>query len=244
MTLPDEVLMAYADGNLDAKARAEVEQAIANDPQIARRVAAHKELQTRIKATFDPVIGEPVPERLLAAARATSRPRESAVVVPLRPKAARQPRLPYWGAIAASFVMGAVVWHFAGYTAGPVSEKDGQLVASGALSTALSNQLVKDQSAQSPVQIGVSFRSKDGSYCRTFQTREQLAGLACREQNAWKLQMVARGEAAGTTQPEYRPAGSALPASIVRAVDQSIDGDPLDADAEARARADQWRASK
>ena len=129
MTLPDEVLMAYADGNLDAKARAEVEQAIANDPQIARRVAAHKELQTRIKATFDPVIGEPVPERLLAAARATSRPRESAVVVPLRPKAARQPRLPYWGAIAASFVMGAVVWHFAGYTAGPVSEKDGQLVA-------------------------------------------------------------------------------------------------------------------
>jgi hypothetical protein len=112
------------------------------------------------------------------------------------------------------------------------------------LDKALSNQLASEQPAQSPVQIGVSFRSKDGNYCRTFQLREHtnLAGLACRDQDKWKLEALAQGEASPPgAHPEFRPAGSALPPSIAQAVDQAIDGEPLDAAAEAHAKTNQWR---
>lgn len=266
MTLSDDILMAYADGELDPKTRAEVEDAMAADPRIAGRVAAHRALRNTVRAGFDRVLEETVPERLVAAARATSRgplgdgitraPTRDGVVVPLRARRARTVAparwgLPQWGAVAASFVLGALVLHFGSewYSPGKaIAERSGQLLAAGVLDKALSTQLVSEQAAGSAVRIGVSFRSKDGSYCRTFQMREQtsLAGLACRAGDQWRLDVLARGEPSqdgGTgnnTQSGFRPAGSALPSSIVQAVDQAIDGEPLDAAAEAHARTNQW----
>src|ERR1700730_2464811 len=250
MTFSDDILMAYADGELDLRTRAKVEDAMATDPQIARRVAAHQALRNTLRSGFDKVLDEPVPDHLIAAARATSRVRsEDRVVVPLRPRRARTFALPSWawprwGAIAASFVLGALVWHFGTdwYSSGPLVEREGKLLAAGALDKALSNQLASAQSTQAPVQIGVSFRSKGGNYCRTFQLRENtnLAGVACRGQDKWRLEALAQSEASPGAHSEFRPAGSALPPAIAQAVEQAIDGEPLDAKAEARARADQW----
>jgi hypothetical protein len=251
MTFSDDVLMAYADGELDLRTRAQVEDAMAADPQIARRVAAHQELRKALRSGFDSVLDEPIPDRLIAAARATSRVRsENRVVVPLRPRRRRVVALPNWawphlGAIAASFVLGALVWHFGTdwYSSGPLTERDGKLLAAGTLDKALSNQLASAQPAEAPVQIGVSFRSKGGNYCRTFQLREHtnLAGLACRDQDQWRLEALAQSEASPGAHSDLRPAGSALPPSIAQAVDQAIDGEPLDAKAEDRARTNQWR---
>jgi len=245
MSITDEVLMAYADGELDPKARAEVESAMAADPQVARRVAEHKALRNTLRATYDPVLDEPIPGRLAAAARAP-RAGTTSNVIPIRRR--RQPRmpLPYWGAIAASFVVGVLVWHFGTqlYSPEAVVEHNGQLLASGTLERALSTQLVTDQQAQSPVQIGVSFRSKSGNYCRTFQLHagDKLAGLACRDQGNWQLEVLARNAASPGGHPEFRPAGSSLPPAIARALDEAIDGEPLDAQGEARAKASEWES--
>jgi hypothetical protein len=224
---------------------------MAADPQIASRVAAHQALRKTLQSGFDKVLDEPIPEHLIAAARGTSRVRsETRVVVPLRPRRARSITLPnwawpHWGTIAASFVLGALVWHFGTdwYSSGPLTERDGQLLAAGALDKALSNQLASAQPAQAPVQIGISFRSKGGNYCRTFQVREHtnLAGLACRDQDKWRLEALAQSNASAGAHSEFRPAGSGLPPSIAQAVDQAIDGDPFDAKGEALAKADQWR---
>jgi anti-sigma factor RsiW len=297
MRISDEVLMAYADGEVDSKTRALVEEAIASDPQVARRIAEHKALRGKLRSSYDEVLDEPIPERLLAAARGRSSSQERGfggaawrgaerempddggakdgggakdqwrsegqgrsdsggakdnrgvagrgVVVPLRPRRARTPSMTYWGAIAASFVVGAVVWHFAAelLLPGPVIERNGQLLASGALDKALSTQLVKDQQIQSAAQIGVSFRSKAGNYCRTFQLQDgNLAGLACREQGNWKLEVLAQAGPSPAGHPEFRQAGSSLPPAIAQAVDQAIDGEPLDAQGEAQARTNQWRS--
>ena len=254
MTLSDDVLMAYADGELDLRTRAQVEDAMAADPQIASRVAAHQALRKTLQSGFDKVLDEPIPDRLIAAARANSRVRsESRAVVPLRPRRPWAGALPHWaspgwGAIAASFVLGALVWHFGAdwYSFGPVSERNGQLLAAGALDKALSNQLASVQPAQAPVQIGVSFRSKGGRYCRTFQVREHtnLAGFACRGQDSWELEALAQSDASPGAHSEFRPAGSALPPAIAQAVDQAMEGEPLDAKAEAQARANQWRGAQ
>jgi hypothetical protein len=240
MTLSDEVLMAYTDGELDPQTRARVEEAIASDPQVARRVAAHEALREKVQSTFGKVLDEPVPDRLIRAARAST-----GRVIPLRPK---RFQVSQWGALAASFVLGALVWQLAIrlYSTGPIIERHGQLLAAGALDSALSNQLAGDPSTQSAVQIGVSFRSKGGRYCRTFQLREQanLAGLACRQQSQWQLEVLDNGSAAHEGHPEYQPAASALPPEVVQAVDRVIDGEPLDAEGEARAKQRGWLISR
>ncbi len=69
MNFSEETLMAYVDGELDAATREQVEQAVAADPEVARRVAAHQALNRELRAGFDPVLEEPVPARLVSLVR-------------------------------------------------------------------------------------------------------------------------------------------------------------------------------
>jgi hypothetical protein len=109
------------------------------------------------------------------------------------------------------------------------------------LAHALSDQLASAQPPGAPVQIGVSFRDRNGAYCRTFilEGESPLAGLACHEQSAWRVEALARTEP-GPGATGYRPAGSTLPRAVAGTLDGLIAGEPLDATAEAAARARGW----
>jgi hypothetical protein len=242
----EETLMAYVDGELDAAARAQVAGAIAADPQVARRVAAHEALRGRLRATFDDVLVEPVPAQLVSLLRApTNQPAPGQL---LQFPGRRPPQRVWWqwSSLAASFVLGALVWQFASrlYAPGPLSETRGGFIASGALARALSGQLSAQANPAGAVQIGVSFRSRRGDYCRTFHLGGSLAtaGLACHDNDAWKVQVLAHDEIPQVTTGQYRQAASSLPPTVLRAVDEMIAGDPLDAAAEAQARAAGWHA--
>ena len=52
----DETLMAYVDGELDAKLRAEIAAAVENDPALARRVEQHRALRARVAGAFAKVL--------------------------------------------------------------------------------------------------------------------------------------------------------------------------------------------
>jgi hypothetical protein len=119
--------------------------------------------------------------------------------------------------------------------------RGGAVVAEGAIARTLSGQLSADQTAKSPVQIGISFRSRAGDYCRTFSLRNssELAGMACRQGEDWRVQALARGET--VTNGAYRQAGSALPKAVWQAVEETISGEPLDAQGEAEAKSKGWR---
>ncbi len=67
MSISDETLMAYADGELEPAQRAEVEAAMAADPKVAERVERHRALRRKLNAAFDPVLLETVPHALIAA---------------------------------------------------------------------------------------------------------------------------------------------------------------------------------
>jgi len=64
-------LMAYADGQLDAERRQQVEALIASDPLVAERVAGMRAQRQALHAHYDPVLTEPIPLRLLASRRQT-----------------------------------------------------------------------------------------------------------------------------------------------------------------------------
>jgi hypothetical protein len=243
----EETLMAYVDGELDAAARKHVEGVMAADPQVARRVAAHEALRGRLRTTFDKVLEEPVPAQLVSLVHSRANPPTR--LQPLQFPAKRRPQRVWlqWTSLAASFVLGALVWQFAlrQYAPGPLREDHGEIVASGALAGALSGQLVAEQNPSGAVQIGVSFRSRRGDYCRTFHLSGSLAsaGLACHDNDAWKVQVLAHDEGSAVASGPYRQAASALPPTVLRAVDAMIAGDPLDSAAETQARAKGWQGS-
>ena len=68
----DETLIAFLDGELDSDARSEVESWLEADAELRDRVAALAISAETLRAALEPVMHEPVPERLLAAARSTS----------------------------------------------------------------------------------------------------------------------------------------------------------------------------
>jgi hypothetical protein len=242
----DETLMAYADGELDEATRKQVEVSVAADPEVARRLAAHNALRNQLHASFDKVLEEPVPPHLVALVRsAANASRPGQVLQFPRKQSLRRPWL-QWSSLAASFVLGALLWQFASrrFPTGPIAESKGELVASGALARALNSRLASQQTSSDPVQIGVSFRSRQGAYCRTFELRDTAAtaGLACHGDDDWIVQVVAREDAAATAHSQYRQAASALPSVVLKAVQEAIAGEPLDSGAEAQARAGGWRA--
>lgn len=245
MTFSDEMLMAYADDELDPAARAAVEAAMASDPEIARRVAQHGALRNRIHSAFNRILDEPVPPRLLRPVSGGPTDPLAGKVVPLRRRQARQWAWPQWTAIAAGLMVGVIVGGLTMLRArspSVIAMTGGQALAAGVLASALSDQLTASEGTASAVRIGVSFRSKSGEFCRTFVLRQPaaLAGLACRGADGWQLGVLARASSPGGETGGYRQAASAMPPAVIAAVESQIAGQPLDARAEAAARARHW----
>lgn len=245
MRFPDETLIAYADGELDAVARAEIEAAMATDPQLARAVERHRSLRARLQVAYAGVLEEPVPAHLgeLAMTAAAAQTDELAARRAAKAEVTvTQGRrgLPYWATMAASLALGLFVGVFMLRGSGsPYEETVAGLLARGELAKALDNQLASE-SATGTVRVGMSFRDRRGSYCRTFQSQLQapVAGLACQTGEAWRIQVLA---ATAMPEGELRTAG-AMPMAVLQAVDAAMVGDPLDAAAERTARDDGWRA--
>jgi len=252
----DEILMAYADGELDPDTSVQVQAAMAGDAGMARRVARHRAMCDDVYASFAPILDEAVPQRLSDALR-QAQPAPAFAPKP----AANQNRwsLPAWGALAASLVVGVLIGkmalplfesgHRQGAPADAVATIDGQVTAGGALARALSQQLASAPREGQPVSIGITFRTADGQFCRSFTLHDggrqasALAGLACKAPEAddrWIIPVLVETRPDTTASATYRMAGSAAPA-ILQAIDERIAGQPLDAAAERHALQRNWR---
>lgn len=231
MSVDTERLIAYADGELSGAERAEIEAALAQDEALREKLDAHRRLRAQLSSAFDGALDEPVPLRLseaLAEPSATN-------VVSLAARRAPRWSAREWSAMAASTVLGLVLGVGVMNAQAPmIATNDDGLIARGALARALDTQLASDEAGA--VRIGLSFRAQDGRYCRTFDlTGDNTSGLACRDAETWSIAIAAHSASGG----EIRQAGA--PLSVLSAVDSMIDGEPLDASAEAQARDADWR---
>ena len=240
MKFPAETLMAYADGELDDETRRAVEAEMAVDPQVAQEIERHRAMRADVSGAFAGVLDEPVPDRLLRAAKKAG---------PKSSQTTGQPRRPWswpeWTSIAASLLIGVLAGRAMLQQPGAergliVAGLDGRVIAGGALSQALSEQLSSQDGTD--IDIGLSFRAKSGEYCRTFGARgaNPIVGFACRDAEAWRVDMLStapRTEAGSN----YRMASTQLPAPVVQAIAERMQGEALDADEEAMARQRRWR---
>lgn len=250
--IPDETLMAFADGELAGPEAEAVARQVAADPALAAKVEAHRALRARLAAAFEPTLEEPVPEHLLALVQGGAAPLSAkpAEVVDLAAARARRqvaapaaPGVPRWmqlGALAACLAVGVFIGRAALPPGGDAVSRGGVLVAQGDLARALDVQLASNPGKAPPVRIGLTFKDTAGHYCRTFQPGKGrgLAGVACRDGGDWRLAMTAEAQAPAG---DYQMAASATPAAVLDTAQAMMAGEPLDAAAESNARAKGWR---
>ena len=252
MTFSDDILMAYAEGELDEPQRGDVERALRTDPALAAIVERHRALRQELVDAFEGAAheAEPAPAggagagkvlSLDAARHARPRPTPAAAATgatatgTTAPEAARPIAWPRWTALTATLVLGVLagsLW-FGGAdgNSGFISaDIGGRLLARGQLDGALSRQLASDPAPNSPVRIGASFGTRDGGYCRTFRMGAS-AGLACRSGDTWRIPVLS----------EALRARGAMPEAIRDAIEERILGAPMNGAAERAARERGWK---
>ena len=227
MSVTREEIAAFADGQLDPAREAEIAALVEADPALAEQVRAHRALRERLGAHFAPILEAPLPERLTAPL--TEKP---AVIdfAAARDKRERARVLPRWTwfagpALAASLALAVLL------------PRGGGDYAGGALASALDDQLVAAQDPGAPTRILLSFRDEGGTFCRAFAGEAQ-SGIACREDDGWRLRMTAAGVPA--QQADYRLADNPAADVLERAQAMAAEG-ALDAGEERAAKARGWR---
>jgi hypothetical protein len=233
----EEEFFAWLDGELSGAEAAEMEARVAADPKLSELAAQHRAMQARLNRRFDSLLGAPVPEGLVAAARKP----EAEIVDFWAAKQARErrlwPSMPQWAAVAATLAIGIFVGtQVPERSAAPVEVQGGKIYAVAGLDQALDAQLASVPS-NGAVRIGLTFRDQGGSICRSF-TQRQASGLACRDGDRWAVRglfAAPEGQAG-----DYRMAAGMDP-NLAVLVDSTIAGEPFDATAEKAARQQGWR---
>ncbi len=237
-----ETLMAFIDGQLSAEEASRIEAALKDRPELRGYVERQWALRRSMKEAFSAVLDEPVPDRLMTALSRAPVSRQWSV----RQAFARFGSSPGFllkfglpAALACGLVLGVAIGpQILG--SGSLEQRNGALVAQGALANALSTRLASE-TANSDLRVGVSFRAKDGRDCRSFQSdgaQGALAGIACRDPHAWSIVMLANAEK--QDRANYQTAGSTMPDGIRNAISGMMSGVPFDAAAERAARDRGW----
>jgi anti-sigma factor RsiW len=243
----DAQIHAYVDGALDADAAARLELDGRGDTALAARIARQRELRASLRASFDPVLDEPIPQRLLDA---LAGPEQGAVVMPIG--AARKDRsaagrrtwsLREWSAMAATLVLGALLGQFVFRQDGsPIEPAQSGWVAAAYLDAALSTQLSGAADAEAAARIGMTFQAAAGEYCRTFALRGGAGGLACRREGRWSVELLDGRGAQPAGDDGFRQAASAVSPAMLGAITALGAGDPLTTDEERQRVGQGWDA--
>lgn len=248
--IDDDTLQAYVDGELDPVGTARIDAALADDAVLVHRVQQARAFNAQVRAAFDSVLDEPVPEHLSALLRPTpTRAANAAKPLPVatgrrglgagRHRASRRWLMPS-AAVAASLaaLIVGLWWHT---ESGLVSMHDGRQFAAGLLSNALDHALASAPDSRASISIGLSFRGADGHICRSFieHAKPAMAGLACHGDAGWSVPVLSAVEP--SEGGELRQAASDLPSDVQAAIDARIRGEAFDAKQERAAREAAWR---
>ena len=224
MTKPDfsdEILMSFADGELDAETSAAIEEAMESDDELVARVALFMETRTAAQTALKPLLDEPVPGHLVAAVERMveekrAQTAEPANVVPLRQAGPRLAITRWTLPLAAS--VAAVIGGIGGYLlALPGAAEQNSLHVAGinspalgqALATVVSGQETELSDSNQRFRAIATFRDSTGALCREFEVdspdRSTVISVACRSADAWRVSfaVVAPGTDTG-----YAPASS------------------------------------
>ncbi len=257
--ISDEMLMAYADGELDSPTRARVDAYLGTSIDGVRRLDVYMATGRGLSDLFEQPMHEPVPQRLLDTIAAPAQ------VLPFpRTGSARARRwTPSWPtAIAASLTLlaagGSAFWYgnrgtsVADPAFGTALSESGARIASEGLASVLEKGVVgvvaDTMLSGKPASVKpvFTFATVADGYCRqyviTTNATSALGGVACRTADGqWQVEAQEAFQPSAGATKEIAPAGGEDGLKdIEAAVDRLISGDVLSSDAEAKVMARGW----
>jgi hypothetical protein len=246
--LSDEILMAFADGELDEPVAAAVAKAMVESPGIAKRVVDFQQSRRLTRSAFANGSAPAVPPELYAAVSAQIRAFDAANDHVARPdfSEARRARSRRWSpfvnvALAASVAAIAVA---VGYFAGRQNA-----LSTGSLIAQLEHPLIRSELSRIPsgrevelpagrMRVISTYRVANGSLCREFrlQASSSTANAVACHKGDWNVAFAVTG---AVNPADYIPSdGSDLTASYLQ---NAGAGEPLVEAAEAKALAEAVR---
>ena len=245
--ISDEMIMAYVDGELDQDQAVSVGQALAEDPELARRAEIFSESAAALRV-FDAPLDEEVPEQLLATVREVPAgswsSRLSARVNRLFAGLVPRP-LPALAAVLLLVLGGWLSYqglHEPGGVQGYPSFVDTPSL-SHILETVPSGQ---EASAANRITVMplLTFAEKNGTFCRRFDIRyrDQAAGsgIACRDADGtWRMRAYEREGKNRPVSRGYELAGSSD--RLDAFMEQHRRGPILPLETEQRLIGNEWR---
>jgi len=270
--MPDELLMALADGELAGNELERVEAYVRSHPVAARRVEDFSRTRDGLARLLNEALVTPVPGPLLDTIMAGSPPAPppalrsksvwSSILAVLSSPFHEWPLAASASVLCASAAVGLAFGSHWGSTVelGPsqpsplVAFGNGHLVAAGSLAAALENglsgkTLTVSTGAQAANLIPVlTFESKAGGYCRQYTLESPAIGrsalLSCRTASGhWTMEAAApAGAARAGDQVGVAGAGD-IPA-VDEAVARLMKGDALSPEQEAGLVASHWTAKR
>lgn len=229
----DPEFYAWLDGELPEPQASAMAVRVAADPELTAFAEQHRALAGRLITAFAPILSAPLPDRL----QSVGQPRTAEVIDFAKARLHRR-RWSLGGlAAAASLALGLGIGISLPRDGGSFRSDGGQLAVAGRLDSALDRQLAS-AGDQDGIRLGLTFKDKEGRYCRSFTTEAQ-SGLACRSGDSWLVEGLVRSEAPAG---EYRMAAGQDPA-LAAIIEAHIAGEPLDAEAEALQVEQGWEAN-
>lgn len=270
VTVPDELLMAYADGELTPDEAKALEQLLTQDPMLRVRLEPFVETRMRLAYVFEPALHEPVPDRLIAAiAKASAAP---AVREPAKPSLYQRLResvsnlaetLAPGGRMTPAFAIGAIAllltstaigWAVGRFTApsGLIQVAGSELLASGKLARALETRrsrvaAASETTGDMSIMPVLSFRTQAGGICREYRITGEgsgpnFAGLACRTgEGQWRLALHVETPSTPQSSGPYHTATSVKVPAIDALAETIIAGDAFGRDEEAVLLENGWQ---
>jgi hypothetical protein len=239
MQIDDEILMAFADGELDAARATMVRETLAKDAVLRERLERLQETDGLLRAALPP--SADIPERF----ENLLRPATNIVQMPVQRRSARAWAVPAGTAIAAGF---ATLMFANMLTSGATSwlrqTGDGVAIAGSVEAAAImtpSGELAK--AGELNIRPIMSFVADDGRACRELHVRDKdMAAriVACRNADEWRIEALA-SMPANEFADKYHPAGVKKDPVIDAAYARLGIKTMLDTTAESQAIARKWR---
>lgn len=227
----DEMLCRLIDGECTPEERLEIEERLANEPQLRDRLSAFRSNDSALRSAFNQG-ADSIPTQVLH------------TLAGLTP---RQERLRTWRwpvAIAASALVATLTLLIANPwgDAAPGAPGIDDAIASAlekAPSRAAGWEILDDDRR---MRLVLTFPAADGQWCREFMlasSEHHWRGVACRGEDSWVTQVIGR-DTFLSLEGGYRTASASVNEAIEAFIDQSATDIALSGDEESRLIASGW----
>ena len=244
--LSDEILMAFADGELEEPTATAIAKAMAEDPAVAKRIMDFQQSRRLTRSALSalpdvpPELQAAVSARI-AAYEAADEARTPPAVIPASSEAARPRRSFLPIALAASIVAGSLGL---GYFVGRQDRSEANRLMAQLDNPVVHrelNTIASGKNVELPfgrLRVISTYRVANGSLCREFRLQsraEEAQAVACRN-GGWNVKFALAGPSKSS---EYVPSGES---DLVTAYLQSMNaGQPIVDEAEVRALSESAR---